>query len=86
MPCYEQIEIDGIVVMSGGVREAADVTRRDRLPHPFDEHAAIVGRANVPQAAQAGARQPTKLWIAHTEESRPRVCFVFQQSLPDLCE
>src|SRR5258706_6121952 len=43
VPCHEHIEIDGIVVMSGGDRDAADVTRRDRVSHPNNEGNAIRG-------------------------------------------
>ena len=82
----QDIEVHRVEAVRRSAGEPADVPRRDCLTHPLDESAAILGRANVAQAAQAGPRQPTKPWIAHTEESGPRECFVFHQSLADLCE
>src|SRR5258706_3631508 len=58
VPCHEHIEIDGIVVMSGGVREAADVTRRDRVGHPINEGPPIGGRGGKPQPPPARPPPP----------------------------
>src|SRR5260370_27119165 len=86
MACYQDIEVHRVEAVRGRVGEAADIPGRDGLAHPLDEPAAIVGRANVAQAAQAGPWQPTKPWIAHTEESGPREVSVLQHSLADLCK
>src|SRR5882724_10375865 len=83
---YEHIEVHRVKAVSGGVREAADVTRRDGVGHPINEGPPIGGRANMPQAAQTGPRQSTKLRIAHAEEPRPREFVVFHHSLTDLRE
>src|SRR5258705_10777602 len=72
MARYQHIEVHRVEAVRGSVGEPADVPRRDCLAHPLDEPAAILGRANVAQPAQARPRQPTKPWIAHAEESGPR--------------
>ena len=45
---------------------------------------AVIPAATSDPPAETRARQPAELWIAHAEESRPRV--VLLQALADLCE
>ena len=80
----EDIEVHRVEAVSGGVGEPADVPWRDRPAHPLNEAPPLSGRADVPEPAETGARQPAELRIAHAEESRPRV--VLLQPLADLCK
>ena len=81
---HQQIQIDRVQAVGCAIGKAAHVSWGNGLAHPFDKGETVGGRAGMPQPAETGARQPAELWIAHAEESRPRV--VLLQALADLCE
>src|SRR6266487_6819726 len=82
----QDIEVHRVEAVRGSGGEPADVPRRDGLAHPLDEHAAVLGRANVAQASQAGARHAAEARITDAEESRPRGGFGRTDALTNLGE
>jgi len=65
----EQIEVHRVEAVSGGIGEATDVPRGDRIAHPLNEVSPIGGCADMPQSPETGPRQPAELWIADAEEA-----------------
>jgi len=65
----EDVEVHRVESVRGGIGEATDVPRGDRIAHPLNEVAPIGGCADVPQSPEARARQAAELWIADAEEA-----------------
>jgi len=66
---HQHIEVHRVEAVRGRISEPADVSRCDRLGHPLHELPPVGGGADVPQATEAGAREPAKFRIADAEES-----------------